>query len=106
MIYDVFHQPYQAMVMVYYGVLAGLAYELLRPLRLGGSLGRVMVVDGVTLLTTQICLLWGLMTAANGEVRLYALLLFFLSMGLVRWAIRPLFTEILQKICKNRFPFG
>ena len=33
MIYDVFSQPRQAMVMVFFGLAAGLGYELLRLLR-------------------------------------------------------------------------
>jgi hypothetical protein len=37
-------------------------------------------------------------------MRLYALALFFGGMLLIRWAFRPLFTEILQKIRKKQFP--
>ena len=37
-------------------------------------------------------------------MRLYGLVLFFGGMGLVRWAFRPLFTEILQKFRKKEFP--
>ena len=104
MIRDVFSQPHQAMVMLFFGLVAGLGYESIRLLRLrAGRIGTVLL-DLFALLLCQICLLAGLFLSAHGEVRLYALLLFFSGMALIRWAFRPLFTEILQKIRKKRFP--
>ena len=103
MIYDVFSQPRQAMVMVFFGLAAGLGYELLRLLRPPGC---GVWFDLFPLLLLQVCLGLGLFYAARGEVRLYALILFFLGMLLVRWAFRPLFTEILQRIRKKQFPSG
>ena len=104
MIRDVFSQPHQAMVMVFFGLLAGLGYESIRLLRLrAGKVGTVLS-DLFALLLCQVCLLAGLFLSAHGEVRLYALVLFFAAMALIRWAFRPLFTEILQKIRKKRFP--
>ncbi len=104
MIRDVFSQPHQAMVMLFFGLVGGLGYELIRPLRLrSGRVGTVLA-DLFALLLLQVCLLAGLMLSTRGEVRLYGLVLFFGGMALVRWAFRPLFTEILQKICKKLFP--
>ena len=51
-----------------------------------------------------LCLLAGLFFSTRGEVRLYGLALFFGGAALVRWAFRPLFTEMLQKISKKQFP--
>ena len=104
MIRDVFSQPHQAMVMLFFGLAGGLGYELLRLPRIrAGRIGAVLW-DLVALFLLQICLLAGLMLSTRGEVRLYGLVLFFGRMGLVRWVFRPLFTEILQKIRKKLFP--
>ena len=104
MIRDVFSQPHQAMVMLFFGLTGGLGYELLRLPRIrAGRIGAVLW-DLVALFLLQICLLAGLMLSTRGEVRLYGLVLFFGGMGLVRWVFRPLFTEILQKIRKKLFP--
>ena len=104
MIRDVFSQPHQAMVMLFFGLMGGLGYELIRLPRL--QAGRVGTVfwDLLALLLLQLCLFSGLMLSTHGEVRLYGLALFFGGMLLVRWAFRPLFTEILQKIRKKEFP--
>ena len=102
MIYDVFRQPHQAAVMVFFGLCAGLCYELIRLIRPGSGGG--VLWDLATLIPIQGCLIGGLLLAGHGEMRLYAVLLFFGAMGLVRWAFRPLFTEILQKIPKKQFP--
>ena len=104
MIRDVFSQPHQAMVMLFFGLLGGLGYELLRLPRLrSGRIGTVLW-DLLALVLLQACLLSGLLFSTHGEVRLYGLALFFGGMLLVRWAFRPLFTEILQKIRKKQFP--
>ena len=104
MIRDVFDQPHQAMVMLFFGLVGGLGYELVRlPRRRGGKAGAVLL-DALCLLWLQICLLTGLFLSTRGEMRLYGLLLFFGGMGLIRWAFRPLFTEILQKKHKKEFP--
>ena len=104
MIRDVFDQPHQAMVMLFFGLVGGLGYELLRLPRLfAGRMGTVLW-DVLALLLLQICLLLGLYLSTKGEMRLYGLLLFFGGMGLDRWAFRPLFTEILQKFRKKEFP--
>ena len=106
MIRDVFSQPHQAMVMLFFGLAGGLGYELLRLPRLrAGRVGGVFF-DLVALVFLQAALLLGLFLSARGEVRLYGLVLFFGGMGLVRWAVRPLFTEILQKLRKKQFPSG
>ena len=102
MIYDVFRQPHQAAVMVFFGLCAGLCYELIRLIRPGSGGG--VLWDLAALIPIQGCLIGGLLLAGHGEMRLYAILLFFGAMGLVRWAFRPLFTEILQKIPKKQFP--
>jgi len=103
MIYDVFRQPHQAGIMVFFGLCAGLCYELVGLARsVSGS--RAGLWDLAALVPIQLCLLAGLLLAGRGEMRLYALVLFFGSMGLVRWAFRPLFTEILKKIRKKQFP--
>ncbi len=102
MIYDVFRQPHQAAVMVFFGLCAGLCYELIRLIRPGSGGG--VLWDLAALIPIQGCLIGGLLLAGHGEMRLYAVLLFFEAMGLVRWAFRPLFTEILQKIPKKQFP--
>ena len=101
MIRDVFDQPHQAMVMLFFGLVAGLGYELVRLPRL--SAGRAGTVFWALVLV-QVCLLLGLYLSTKGEMRLYGLALFFGGMGLVRWAFRPLFTEILQKFRKKEFP--
>ena len=104
MIRDVFSQPHQAMVMLFFGLVGGLGYELVRLPRLhAGRVGTVLF-DLLALVLLQICLLLGLFLSARGEMRLYGLVLFFEGMGLVRWAFRPLFTEILQKLRKKEFP--
>lgn len=104
MIRDVFNQPHQALVMLFFGLVAGLGYELLRLLRLqAGRVGSTLW-DLLALLALQICLVGGLFLSAHGEVRLYALVLFFGGIALIRWTFRPLFTELLQKICKKLFP--
>ena len=101
MIRDVFDQPHQAMVMLFFGLVGGLGYELVRLPRL--FVGRTGAVfwDVLALVLLQICLLLGLFLSARGEMRLYGLILFFGGMGLVRCAFRPLFTEILQKFHKK-----
>ena len=104
MIRDVFSQPHQAMVMLFFGLVGGLGYELIRLPRLGAGRFSAVLWDLVALFLLQICLLTGLFLSARGEVRLYGLVLFFGGMALVRWTIRPLFTEILQKIRKKLFP--
>ncbi len=104
MIRDVFSQPHQAMVMLFFGLVAGLAYELVRLPRLRAGRVASLFWDLAALLLLQTALLRGLYLSAHGEVRLYGLVLFFGGMGLVRWAFRPLFTEILQKIRKKQFP--
>ena len=104
MIRDVFSQPHQAMVMLFFGLAGGLGYELVRLPRLRAGRVGAVALDLLALLMLQVCLLLGLYLSAHGEVRLYALALFFGGMGLVRWAFRPLFTEILQKIRKKEFP--
>ncbi len=104
MIRDVFNQPHQAMVMLFFGLVGGLGYELIRPLRLSGGKMRTVAFDLLVLILLQVCLLVGLLLSARGEMRLYGLVLFFGGMSLVRWAFRPLFTEILQKIRKKEFP--
>ena len=104
MIRDVFDQPHQAMVMLFFGLVSGLGYELVRLPRLRGGRVREVICDLLALILIQVCLLAGLLLSARGEMRLYALLLFFGGMGLVRWIFRPLFTEILQKIRKKEFP--
>ena len=104
MIRDVFNQPHQAMVMLFFGLVGGFGYELLRFPRLqAGRIGAVFW-DIIALLLLQCCLLGGLFLSTRGEVRLYGLVLFFGGMLLVRWAFRPLFTEILQKFRKKEFP--
>jgi hypothetical protein len=104
MIRDVFDQPHQASVMLFFGLVGGLGYELVRLfVRSDGRLGTVLR-DLFSLLLLQICLFVGLLLSTRGEVRLYGLVLFFSGILLVRWAFRPLFTEILQKICKKLFP--
>ena len=104
MIRDVFNQPHQAMIMLFFGLVGGLGYELIRPLRRkAGRVGAVFL-DLSALLLLQLCLLSGLYLSTRGEVRLYGLVLFFGGMLLIRWAFRPLFTEILQKIRKKLFP--
>ncbi len=106
MIRDVFNQPHQALVMLFFGLIGGLGYELLRLPRLSAGRSGAMLWDLAALFLLQLCLLAGLFLSARGEMRLYALVLFFGGMVLVRWAFRPLFTEILQKICKKQFPSG
>lgn len=104
MIRDVFSQPYQAMVMAFFGLVGGLGYELVRLPRLHAGPGGTLAWELLSLLWLQGCLIGGLFLATHGEVRLYGLALFFGGMLLVRWAFRPLFTEILQKIRKKEFP--
>ena len=104
MIRDVFSQPHQAMVMLFFGLMGGLGYELVRIPRLRAGRIASMLWDLPALLWLQICLLSGVFLSARGEIRLYGLVLFFGGMALVRWAFRPLFTEILQKIRKKQFP--
>ena len=104
MIRDVFDQPHQAMVMLFFGLIGGLGYELLRLLRPGTGRAVEIVLDLLSLVALQICLILGLYLAARGEMRLYGLVLFFGGVAMVRWAFRPLFTEILQKIRKKQFP--
>ena len=104
MIRDVFDQPHQAMVMLFFGLVGGLGYELVRLPRCRGGKAGAVLLDALCLLWLQICLLTGLFLSTRGEMRLYGLLLFFGGMGLVRWAFRPLFTEILQKKHKKEFP--
>ncbi len=104
MIRDVFDQPHQAMVMLFFGLIAGLSYELLRPFRLRAGRGGMVIWDLLALLLMQICLITGLYLSTRGEVRLYGLVFFFGGAALVRWAFRPLFTEMLQKISKKQFP--
>lgn len=106
MIYDVFDQPYRALVMASFGILGGVVYELMRPLRMDGVTWRVLLCDGLCLIWLQFCLGAGLMLSARGEMRLFALALFFSAMGAVRWAVRPLFTQLLQIIRKNQFSTG
>ena len=104
MIKDVFSQPHQAMVMLFFGLVGGLGYELIRlPRQKAGRVGTALW-DLAALLLLQFCLLGGLFLSARGEMRLYGLVLFFGGMALVRWVFRPLFTEILQKMCKKLFP--
>ena len=104
MIRDVFSQPYQAMVISFFGLVGGLGYELLRLLRLRSGRAARVAVELLTLLWLQVCLLCGLFFSTHGELRLYALGLFFGGMLLIRWTFRPLFTDILQKIRKKQFP--
>ena len=104
MIRDVFSQPHQAMVMLFFGLAGGLGYELVRLPRLHRGKAGTFLLDVLCLLWLQVCLVTGLFLSARGEMRLYGLVLFFSGMGLVRWAVRPLFTEILQKIHKKEFP--
>ena len=106
MIRDVFSQPHQAMVMLFFGLAGGLGYELLRLPRLRAGRVGAYLYDLAALLFLQAALLFGLFLSARGEVRLYGLVLFFGGMALVRWVFRPLFTEILQKIRKKQFPSG
>ncbi len=106
MIRDVFNQPHQAMVMLFFGLAGGLGYELFRLLRLRGGRAAAVLCDVLALIFLQACLLTGLLLSTHGEVRLYGLALFFGGMALVQWAFRPLFTEILQKIRKKQFPSG
>ena len=104
MIRDVFNQPHQAMVMLFFGLVGGLGYELIRlPCPTAGRVGGLLR-DLTALLWLQVCLVAGLYLSSRGEVRLYGLVLFFGGILLVRWAFRPLFTEILQKIRKKLFP--
>ena len=104
MIRDVFSQPHQAMVMLFFGLAGGLGYELIRLFRLNaGRVGSVLY-DLLSLFFLQLCLLLGLLLSTRGEVRLYGLTLFFGGMLIVRRIFRPLFTEILQKIRKKLFP--
>ena len=104
MIRDVFDQPHQAMVMAFFGLAGGIGYELLRLPRLRAGRAGNLFWDLMALLYLQVCLVAGLFLSARGEVRLYGLVLFFGGMGLIRWSLRPLFTEILQKIRKKQFP--
>ncbi len=104
MIRDVFDQPRQAMILLFFGLVGGLGYELLRLPRLSAGRAGTVLLDLLTLAVLQVCLLSGVFLAARGEMRLYGLVLFFGGMLLVRWAFRPLFTEILQKIRKKQFP--
>ena len=104
MIRDVFDQPHQAMVMLFFGLVGGLGYELVRLPRLRAGRTGAALWDLLSLLLLQICLLSGLFFSTHGEVRLYGLVLFFGGALAVRWAFRPLFTELLQKICKKQFP--
>ena len=104
MIRDVFNQPHQAMVMLFFGLVGGLGYELIRLRRGTAKRTGALLLDLAALFYLQICLFAGRLLSARGEMRLYALALFFGGMLLVRWAFRPLFTEILQKIRKKQFP--
>ncbi len=104
MIRDVFSQPHQAMVMLFFGLAGGLGYELVRLPRLHAGRTGAMLWDLLALLLLQVCLLGGLFLSTRGEVRLYGLALFFAGSLLACWAFRPLFTEILQKIRKKQFP--
>ena len=103
MIRDVFSQPHQAMVMLFFGLMGGLGYELIRFPRLKAGRLKAALWDLAALLLLQVCLLAGVFLSARGEIRLYGLALFFGGILLVRWAFRPLFTEILQKIRKKLF---
>ena len=90
--------------MAFFGLVGGLGYELMRLPRLrSGRVARV-AWELLTLLWLQGCLLGGLFLSTHGELRLYALTLFFGGMLAIRWTFRPLFTEILQKIRKKEFP--
>ena len=104
MIRDVFDQPHQAMVMLFFGLVAGLGYAMVRLPRLSAGRAGTVFWDLLALVLVQVCLLLGLYLSTKGEMRLYGLALFFGGMGLVRWAFRPLFTEILQKFRKKEFP--
>ena len=104
MIRDVFDQPHQAMVMLFFGLAGGLGYELLRLLRLPAGQAGAVLWDLLALFLLQVCLIAGLFFSMRGEMRLYGLVFFFGGAGLIRWAFRPLFTEMLQKICKKQFP--
>lgn len=104
MIRDVFSQPHQAMVMLFFGLVGGLGYELTRLVRLNAGRAGALVWDMAALMLLQLCLGAGLFFSTRGEVRLYGLVLFFGGAALVRWTFRPLFTGILQKICKKQFP--
>ena len=104
MIRDVFDQPHQAMVMLFFGLLGGLGYEFVRLPRLHAGRVGTVIWDVLALLLLQICLIAGLFLSTRGEVRLYGVVLFFGGMLLICWAFRPLFTEILQQIRKKEFP--
>ena len=104
MIRDVFSQPHQAMVMLFFGLVGGLGYELIRLPRLRAGRTGAVLWDLLALLLLQVCLLAGLFLSTRGEVRLYGLVLFFGGMALIRRTFRPLFTEILQKMRKKLFP--
>ena len=104
MIRDVFSQPHQAMVMLFFGLTGGLLYELVRLPHLRAGRFSTVFYDLLALFLLQVCLRSGLLFSTRGEVRLYGLALFFGGMLLVRWAFRPLFTEILQKIRKKQVP--
>ena len=104
MIRDVFSQPHQAMVMLFFGLLGGLGYECIRLPRLHAGHAGTILWDLLALLLLQVCLLTGLFFSTRGEVLLYGLTLFFGGMAVIRWAFRPLFTEILQKLRKKQFP--
>ncbi len=106
MIRDVFNQPHEAMVMLFFGLVGGLGYECVRLPRLSAGRTSSKFWDLLALLLLQSCLLAGVFLSANGEMRLYGLLLFGAGMAAVRWSFRPLFTEILQKIRKKQFPSG
>ena len=104
MIRDVFNQPHQALVMLFFGLAGGLGYELLRLPRLHAGRAGSLLWDMLALLLLLISLLTGLFLSTHGEVRLYGIVLFFGGILVIRWAFRPLFTELLQKICKKQFP--
>ena len=71
MIRDVFSQPHQAMVMLFFGLMGGFGYELVRLPRLrAGRLG-ALLWDILALILLQGCLFAGLLLSPRGGTSLW-----------------------------------
>lgn len=102
MIVNVFSQPYELLVLLYGGLLAGLVYEFLRFFRL--------LFPRKTGLFDLLFLFWGsalfcfsLLQSTKGVLRWYTFGGFGGGMLLSKMAFRKIFTKICQKIRKNQY---
>ena len=93
-------QPYIFVIMLYGGMLVGLAYDIYRCIRRAANRGKwfTAVFDTLFILTLGLIVIFILYSANQGELRLFTFIGFALGFALYMAGISPMITHLAKKI--------